>query len=371
MNQIKISVLAGDGIGQEVIPGALSVLRAAASLTGSYTLETVEYPWSCEWYAQHGEMMPADGLDRLGDSEAILLGAVGFPGVPDHVSLRGLLLPIRQAFDQYANVRPIRLWPGVSTPLAGRGPDDLDILCIRENTEGEYSGSGGITRVGGIGRVATQVAVFSEPGIERIARYAMTQARRRRSRVASATKSNALQFSAVLWDDVVASVASEFPEVEVTNYHVDALAARFVSAPQTLDVVVASNLFGDILTDLGAALQGSLGLAASANLNPEGKFPSMFEPVHGSAPDIAGRGIANPAGAIWSAAMMLDHLGQTEAATLVLESLKATIGSGVCTADLGGSARTQDVVNGVLSHLGAPLTRNVELGESNAGEESQ
>ena len=257
MTEFDVAVIPGDGIGKEVTPAALEVLSAAADLTGSFKVNKVEYPWSCEWYAQHGQMMPDDGLDRLAQSDAILLGAVGFPGVADHISLRGLLIPIRQAFQQYANVRPIRLWPGVAGPLAACGPEDLDVLCIRENTEGEYSGSGGITQVGGIGRVATQVSVFSEPGIERIARYAMEQASRRRGRVASATKSNALQYSAVLWDDVVDRVSHGFPGVTVTNYHVDALAARFVTAPQTLDVVVASNLFGDILTDLGAALQGS------------------------------------------------------------------------------------------------------------------
>jgi tartrate dehydrogenase/decarboxylase/D-malate dehydrogenase len=351
MRELTISVLAGDGVGQEVIPGAIAVLNAVADLTGSFRLKAVDYPWSCEWYAEHGAMMPSDGLDRLRDCDAILLGAVGYPGVPDHISLRGLLLPIRQTFQQYANVRPIRLWPGVTGPLAGRGPADLDILCIRENTEGEYSGSGGIAQVAGIGRVATQVAVFSEPGIERIARYAMRQAQRRRGHVASATKSNALQYSAVLWDDVVQAVAQDFGGVQVTSYHVDALAARFVSAPQTLDVVVASNLFGDILTDLGAALQGSLGLAASANLNPEGEFPSMFEPVHGSAPDIAGQGIANPVGAIWSAAMMLDHLELVEAAELVMGSLRSTIGSGVSTRDVGGTATTEEVIDAVIAVL--------------------
>jgi tartrate dehydrogenase/decarboxylase/D-malate dehydrogenase len=351
VNQLKISVLAGDGIGQEVVPGALSVLEAVRELTGSFVLKTVDYPWSCEWYAHHGEMMPSDGLTRLEDSDAILLGAVGFPGVPDHVSLRGLLIPIRQAFQQYANVRPIQLWPGVTGALVGKGPEDLDILCIRENTEGEYSGSGGVIEVAGLGRVATQVSVFTEPGIERIARYAMEQASRRGGMVASATKSNALQYTAVLWDDVVLRVARDFPEVKVTSYHVDALAARFVSAPESLDVVVGSNLFGDILTDLGAALQGSLGLAASANLNPERRFPSMFEPVHGSAPDIAGRGVANPVGAIWSAAMMLDHLGEQEAAGLVTKSLRSTIGAGIRTPDMGGSASTGDVVDAVVGGL--------------------
>jgi tartrate dehydrogenase/decarboxylase/D-malate dehydrogenase len=267
------------------------------------------------------------------------------------VSLWELLIPIRQGLDLYVNLRPVRVLEGIASPLRNGTPATVDMLCIRENTEGEYSGSGGVIEVAGLGRVATQVSVFTEPGIERIARYAMEQASRRGGKVASATKSNALQYTAVLWDDVVLRVARDFPEVTVTSYHVDALAARFVSAPESLDVVVGSNLFGDILTDLGAALQGSLGLAASANLNPERRFPSMFEPVHGSAPDIAGRGVANPVGAIWSAAMMLDHLGEQEAAGLVTKSLRSTIGAGIRTPDMGGSASTGDVVDAVVGGL--------------------
>jgi tartrate dehydrogenase/decarboxylase/D-malate dehydrogenase len=344
-------VIAGDGIGREVIPGAMAVVDRVARREG-FAVDWTELPWSCEWYAETGAMMPADGLTTLASSDAILLGAVGFPGVPDHVSLRGLLIPIRQQFQQYANVRPIQLWPGSQGPLRDKGPDDLDVLCVRENTEGEYVGSGGILAAES-GRVATQVSVFTEPGVERVVRYAMDAARRRRGALASATKSNALQYTAVLWDDVVARVALDYPDVTVTNYHVDALAARFVTAPETLDVVVGSNLFGDILTDLGAALQGSLGLAASANLNPERDHPSMFEPVHGSAPDIAGQGVANPLAAIWSAAMMLEHLGETGGADRIMAGLRVVVANGHCTRDMGGTATTDQVVAAVLDAVGA------------------
>jgi tartrate dehydrogenase/decarboxylase/D-malate dehydrogenase len=344
-------VLAGDGVGTEVIPGAMAIVDRVAK-KAAFKIDWVELPWSCEWYVENGAMMPSDGLSTLRESDAILLGAVGYPGVPDHISLRGLLLPIRQAFQQYANVRPIQLWRGAEGPLRNTNPEDLDILCVRENTEGEYAGSGGVLLTES-GRVATQVSVFTERGVERVVRYAMEAARGRRHIVASATKSNALQYTAVLWDDVVARVAKDYPDVTVTNYHVDALAARFVTAPGSLDVVVGSNLFGDILTDLGAALQGSLGLAASANLNPEREFPSMFEPVHGSAPDIAGRGVANPSGAIWSAAMMLEHLGETDAAASVMTSLRSVVASGPRTRDVGGTASTDDVVAAVLDAVDA------------------
>lgn len=351
MNRYRIAVLPGDGIGREVVPAALRILERAAELFGSFAFDLVDYPWSCEWYLEHGAMLPKDGLDQLRNSDAIFLGAVGYPGVPDHVSLRGLLLPIRQAFSQYANVRPIQAWAGVRQPLANISPGDLDILCLRENAEGEYCGSGGIMNAPGVGRIATQTSVFTEVGVERIVRYAFERARDRRKILASATKSNALQYTAVLWDDVVGKVAADYPDVVVSSYHVDALAARFVSAPQSLDVVVASNLFGDILTDLGAALQGSLGMAASANLNPERRFPSMFEPVHGSAPDIAGHGVANPIGAIWSAALMLEHLGETQAAEAIMRALRGTAGSGIRTKDMGGSSTTDDVTNAVASRL--------------------
>jgi tartrate dehydrogenase/decarboxylase/D-malate dehydrogenase len=295
--------------------------------------------------------MPKDGLTQLADSDAIYLGAVGFPGVPDHVSLWGLLLPIRKGFDQYVNLRPVEILDGIPGPLRDKGPGDVDILCIRENTEGEYSGLGGRTNVGTPHEVAIQTSLFTRRGVERIARYAFDRARARRGQLASATKSNALQYTAVMWDEILDEVARDYPDVTLTPYHVDALAARFVTAPETLDVVVGSNLFGDILTDLGAALQGSLGMAASANLNPERKFPSMFEPVHGSAPDIAGRGVANPIGAIWSAALMLEHLGEPAAAALILQALRRVAAAGPRTPDRGGQAGTDEVTQAVLARL--------------------
>lgn len=343
MTVYRLAVIPGDGVGKEVVPEGLHALRVAGEVTGSFTIESAELPWSCEWYLEHGAMMPADGLDRLRDSDAIFLGAVGFPGVPDHVSIWGLLLPIRFGFDQYVNKRPVRILDGIPGPLRGRGSSDVDFVCIRENTEGEYCGLGGRTRQGTPEEVVVQTGLFTRRGTERVLRYAFELARARRRRLVSATKSNALNYSMVFWDEVTAAVAADYPDVEVTTTHVDALAARFVLAPQTLDVIVASNLFGDILTDLGGALQGSLGLPASANINPTSAYPSMFEPVHGSAPDLAGKGIANPMAAIWAGAMLLEELGETEAAGLVMGGLECVAREGPKTADLGGSAGTREV----------------------------
>jgi tartrate dehydrogenase/decarboxylase/D-malate dehydrogenase len=343
VNVYRIAVIPGDGVGREVIPEGLRVLQAVSEVTGSFRLTTSVLPWSCEYYLGRGAMMPADGLKVLADHDAIYLGAIGFPGVPDDVSLWGLLLPIRQGFDQYVNLRPVRVLPGIESPLRNGSPETVDILCIRENTEGEYAGVGGRIRRGRADEVAVQTAVFTRPGVERVAKYALDRARERRKTLVSATKSNALQYSAVLWDEVVAQVARDYPDVSVTSYHVDALAARFVTEPESLDVVVASNLFGDILTDLGGALQGSLGLPASANLNPERKHPSMFEPVHGSAPRRAGQGVANPMAAVWAGALMLEHLGEREAAALVMSALEAVALEGPRTRDLGGNATTTEV----------------------------
>ena len=306
-------------------------------------LDITEYPWSCEWYAAHGTMMPDNALELLAETDAIFLGAVGYPGVPDHVSLWGLLLPIRQAFDQYVNLLPIRAMEGVAVPLGPRSVQDLDILLVRENTEGEYVGIGGRAHRGTAHEVATQTTVFTRTGVERIVRFAFEQARSRSGRLASATKSNALQYTAVMWDEIVQEVAEDYPDVTVTSYLVDALAARFISAPETLDVVVASNLFGDILADIGAALMGSMGMAASANLNPAGTKPSLFEPVHGSAPDIAGQGKANPLAAVWSLAMMFDHLGERGAAAQVMSAIETVAREGPLTADVGGTGSTADV----------------------------
>jgi tartrate dehydrogenase/decarboxylase/D-malate dehydrogenase len=297
-------------------------------------------------------MMPEDALEVLAGFDAIYLGAIGWPTVPDHISLWGLLLPIRKKFEQYINLRPVRLPPGVRSPLAGRGPADIDMLFIRENTEGEYSGTGGRVHVGTAAEVAVEAPIFTRMAIERAARYAFDRARERRKRLTSVTKSNASRYAYVLWDEVVAGVAEDYPEVEVDRVHVDAMAARMVLRPDLIDVVVASNLFADVLTDLGAAIQGSLGLAASANLDPERRHPSMFEPVHGSAPDIAGKGRANPIGAIWSGALMLRHLGEAEKAARIEAAIDRVTGEGrVLTADLGGQSSTIEVGDAVVAAL--------------------
>lgn len=329
-------------------------------MTGTFSITTRDYPWSCQHYLETGRMMPQDGLSRLADSDAIFLGAVGYPGVPDHVSLWGLLLPIRQGFDQYVNLRPVEVLEGIPSPLRDKGPRDVNILCVRENTEGEYAGLGGRFHVGRADESAVQTTLFTRRGVERVARFAFERARERRHLVASATKSNALQYTAVMWDEIVAEIGRQYPDVELTAYHVDALAARFVIAPESLDVVVGSNLFGDILTDLGGALQGSLGLPASANLNPERTYPSMFEPVHGSAPRRAGQGIANPMAAVWAAAMLLDHLGEGEAARLVMDALRRVARNGPRTRDLGGRATTMEVGQAIAAAIGEPTTAGAE-----------
>lgn len=347
----QLASIPGDGVGREVIPVAINALKAAGETTDRFSIAITELPWSCEYYLEHGSMMPTDGLSVLASHEAILLGAVGFPGVPDAVSLWGLLLPIRQGFDQYVNLRPVKGLPGIASPLRALDSEHLDILCVRENTEGEYVGIGNRHGAGTPNEFALQTSLFTRAGIERIARYAFDRARERKGNLASATKSNALQYSAVLWDDVVNDVARDYPDVELTQYHVDALAARFVTSPETLDVVVASNLFGDILTDLGGALQGSLGLPASANLNPERRYPSMFEPVHGSAPRRAGRGTANPMAAVWAGAMLLEHLGEHDAAGLVHAALRHVAEHGPLTSDLGGRATTSEVGDAVTKAI--------------------
>lgn len=352
MAAYTLAVIPGDGIGREVIPEGLRAIRQAGDVTGSFSVLTRDYPWSCEHYLTTGRMMPVDGLEQLADSDAVYLGAVGYPGVPDHISLWGLLLPIRQGFDQYVNLRPVQVVEGITSPLTGKGPGDVDILCVRENTEGEYSGLGGRFHQGRPEESAIQTSLFTRRGVERVARYAFERARERRRRLASATKSNALQYTAVLWDEVVAEVGRDYPDVELTSYHVDALAARFVTAPESLDVVVGSNLFGDILTDLGGAIQGSLGLPASANLNPERIYPSMFEPVHGSAPRRAGQGVANPMAAIWAAALLLEHLGEREGASLVMAAIRSVALSGPRTRDLGGEASTLAVGKAIAAAIG-------------------
>ncbi len=350
----RIAVIPGDGIGQEVIPEGLRVLERVAANSGGKLAFTFEsFPWGCEHYLQTGRMMDEDGPDRLASFDAIYFGAVGWPGVPDHVSLWGLRLAICQGFDQYACIRPVRLLPGITSPLRNATAGTMDWVVVRENSEGEYAGIGGRNLAGrdGASEVAIQAALFTEEGCERIIRYAFELARTRRRKVTSVTKSNAQQYAMTLWDDVFARVSTEYPEIETESWLVDAMAARFVLRPETLDVVVASNLFGDILSDLGSALAGSMGIAASANLDPDRRRPSMFEPVHGSAPDIAGQGIANPIAAIWSAALMLDHLGRSEESAAIMRAIGATTAAGVLTPDLGGTATTTEVTDAILTHL--------------------
>ncbi len=355
MHRYSIASIPGDGIGVDTIREAAATLEAVSAVHGGIAFAFDEYPWSCQYYLEHGQMMPGDGLAILADHDCILFGAAGFPTVPDHISLWGLLLPIRQAFDQYINLRPVKLLRGIAGPLRDKGPGEIDMVCIRENTEGEYAGVGGRSHRGSPDEVAVQTAVFTRKGVERVLRYAFEVARSRPAKsLASATKSNALQYSMVFWDEVFAALQPEYPDVACRQYHVDALAARFVTAPESLDVVVGSNLFGDILTDLGGALQGSLGIPPSGNINPEGRYPSLFEPVHGSAPDIAGKGIANPIAAIWAASMMLDHLGHADCGALVLEAIERVTGDGrVLTPDLGGKATTHQVGEAVRGQIAA------------------
>jgi tartrate dehydrogenase/decarboxylase/D-malate dehydrogenase len=351
MERFRVAVIPGDGIGQEVVPEGLRVLD---SLSEQPRFAYEHFPWGCQYYLQTGRMMDDDGLKRLQGFDAIYFGAVGWPGVPDHISLWGLRLAICQGFDQYANIRPVRLLPGVPSPLKNATAENMDWVVVRENTEGEYAGIGGRNLASrGPGKaVAIQAGLFTEEGCERIIRYAFDLAlSRRRHKVTSVTKSNAQQYGMTLWDEVFLRVSGDYPGVETEQWLVDAMAARFVLRPETLEVVVASNLFADILSDLGSALAGSLGIAASANLNPDGRFPSMFEPVHGSAPDIAGQGIANPIGAIWSAALMLDHLGLPADAARVMQAIEKTTAAGSLTPDLGGTCTTRQVTDAILAHL--------------------
>jgi tartrate dehydrogenase/decarboxylase/D-malate dehydrogenase len=354
MKTYRIAVIAGDGIGQEVIPAGIEVMKIAAS-QGGFGCDFTDFPWGSEFYLKNGRMLDPDAVDQLMKFDAIYLGAIGDPRVADHVTARELILPLRQRLRQYVNLRPMRLLPGITSPLAGRGAADIDMVCVRENSEGEYCGIGGRLHAGTPDELAEQTGIFTRRGIERIARYAFTFARTRpRKMLASATKSNALQHAMVMWDEVVGEVAKEFPDIEYRKYHVDALAARMITAPQTLDVIVASNLFGDILTDVGSAISGSLGVGPSGNINPDRTTPSMFEPIHGSAPDIAGKGIANPIAAIWAGAMMLDHFGERAAHDSILKAIEGVIGNAkVRTPDLGGTARTADMTKAVTAAMAA------------------
>ena len=337
-------MIPGDGIGKEVVPEGIRVLEAAGRRFG-IAFDWDHLDWSCETYKKTGQMMPADGLERIARHDAIFLGAVGFPGVPDHISLWGLLIPIRRQFRQYVNLRPVRLLQGVRTPLAGVKPGDIDFWIVRENNEGEYSEVGGRLYAGTEEELAVQETMFTRRGVDRILAYAFDLAKSRPKRhLTSATKSNGIIHTMPFWDERVAAMAKSFPEVRVDQFHIDILTAHFVSRPQSFDVVVGSNLFGDILSDLGPAVTGTIGIAPSANLNPAREFPSMFEPVHGSAPDIAGRGIANPIGQIWSGAMMLKHLGHVEAAAAIENAFARVLAdSDLRTPDMGGKATTVEM----------------------------
>ena len=347
----SIAVIAGDGVGQEVIPETKRVLERLSAKYG-FALQYHDFDWGSEYYFQHGTMMPPGGIEMLRGTDAILLGAVGHPNVPDHVTLNGLLLPIRRAFDQYANVRPAYLYPGVSSPLAGRSGGDIDMMVVRENTEGEYAQVGGFVYHHTPEEVAIQTSVFTRRGCERIIRFAFELSMKRRRRVTSITKSNAQGYSMVLWDRAFQSIASEYPDVETESLLVDAAAMNFIRRPQTFDVVVGSNLFGDILSDISAIIIGSMGLAASANIDPLRRYPTMFEPVHGSAPDIAGKGIVNPLATFLSAAMMLEFLGETDAQVDLNAAIAKVLAAGqVRTPDLGGSSSTTSVTDAVIHAL--------------------
>jgi len=351
--QLRIAVIPGDGIGKEVIPEGIRVLEAAGAAFG-VTFDWNVFDWSCETWHRSGRMMPEDGIEQLRAFDAIYLGAVGYPGVPDHVSLWGLLLPIRREFDQYVNLRPVRLFDGVPCPLAGRQPGDIDFIVVRENVEGEYSSIGGIQYAGTDQELVVQQSLFTRRGTDRILRYAFDLAASRDAHhLTSATKSNGIMHSMPYWDTRVAAIAREYPGVRVDQFHIDILTANFVRMPDYFDVVVGSNLFGDILSDLGPACTGTIAIAPSANINPTRDLPSMFEPVHGSAPDIAGRGIANPIGAIWAGAMMLDHLGRTDVHDSIMAAIEAVLRGRRClTPDMGGKAGTEELGRAIADSLG-------------------
>jgi tartrate dehydrogenase/decarboxylase / D-malate dehydrogenase len=353
MTTHRIAVLPGDGIGKEVVPEGLRVLDAAARKFGiDLRFDHFDFA-SCDWYAKHGKMMPDDWKAQIGGHDAIFFGAVGWPAtVPDHVSLWGSLLLFRREFDQYINLRPVRLMPGIPSPLAGRKPGDIDFYVVRENTEGEYSSVGGRMFPGTDREFVLQESVFTRTGVDRVLKFAFELAKKRPKRhLTSATKSNGIFISMPYWDERVAEMAKHYPDVKLDKFHIDILTAHFVRHPDWFDVVVASNLFGDILSDLGPACTGTIAIAPSANINPEGRFPSLFEPVHGSAPDIAGKGIANPIGQIWSGAMMLEHLGHKDAHDAILAAIERVTADGPRTGDMGGRATTVDVGKAVADAL--------------------
>jgi tartrate dehydrogenase/decarboxylase/D-malate dehydrogenase len=344
MTSYKVAVIPGDGIGKEVVPEGIRVLEAVGQRF-DIDFKWNEFPWSCETYKRTGRMMPEDGIEQLREHDTIFLGAIGFPGVPDHVSLWGLLIPIRRQMQQYINWRPVRMLKGMISPLQGRGPEDIDFIVVRENNEGEYSEIGGRLYSRTEAEMVVQETVFTRQGVDRVLRYAFELAREREAKhLTSATKSNGIIHTMPYWDERFAAIALEYPDIRTDQYHIDILTANFVLHPDWFDVVVGSNLFGDILSDLGPAIAGTIGVAPSANINPTREFPSMFEPVHGSAPDIAGKGIANPIGQIWSGAMMLDHLGHPDAAKVIEGAIETILlDSALRTPDMGGNATTVEL----------------------------
>jgi tartrate dehydrogenase/decarboxylase/D-malate dehydrogenase len=352
MREYKIACIPGDGIGVEVIDAGLRVLNALQETEGMFRLKVESFPWGCAYYQKHGRMMPQDGLETLRRFDAIFFGAVGAPTVPDHISLWGLRLAICQGFDQYANVRPARVLPGIRSPLFGRGASHIDWVIVRENTEGEYSGHGGRVHRGHPQEMGTETAVFTRSGVTRIHRFAFELARRRqRKHLTLVTKSNAQRHGMVMWDEIFYQVAEGYPDVTVNRELVDAATARMVIKPDTFDVLVATNLHADILSDLAAALSGSLGVAPTSNLNPEGRFPSMFEPIHGSAFEIAGKGIANPIATFWAAVMMLEHMGEKQAASRLMIAIEKVTASNIFTPDLGGTATTAQVTEAICQAI--------------------
>ena len=352
MKTYRIAAIPADGIGPEVITAGLEVLEAVARRTDQFDFDVTSFDWGSDYYKTHGQMMPADGLDQLKPFDAIFFGAVGAPDVPDHITLWGLRLPICQGFDQYANIRPTRVLPGIKSPLRNVDHDDLDWMIIRENSEGEYSGSGGRVHEGYPNEVATEISVFTRSGVTRIMRYAFAMAASRpRKLLTVVTKSNAQRHGMVMWDDIAAEVATEYPDVTWDKMLVDAMTVRMTLDPQSLDTIVATNLHADILSDLAGALAGSIGVAPTANIDPEGCFPSMFEPIHGSAFDITGKGIANPVATFWTAALMLDHLGHDQAAKVVMSAIEQVCAKGILTPDVGGKATTRDVTDAVIGAI--------------------
>jgi tartrate dehydrogenase/decarboxylase / D-malate dehydrogenase len=355
LKNYKIAVIEGDGIGREVVPEGMRVLEAAGRRF-DFSFSWEHFEWGCEYFLKTGRMMPADGLDRLRPFDAIYLGAIGYPGVPDHVSLWGLLIPIRRGFKEWVVVRPARLLQGITSPLAGRKAGDIDFVVIRENSEGEYSEVGGRVNRNTEADMAIQEVIFTRQACDRIITYAFELARKRKKHVTSATKSNGIVYVMPFWDERFAAISKKYPDVKADQYHIDILTAHFVAHPDWFDVVVGSNLFGDILSDLSAAVVGSMGLAPSANLNPEREYPSTFEPVHGSAPDIAGQGIANPIAQIWSGAMMLDHLGEKQAAEAIEQAIfKVLASSSVRTRDIGGKASTREMADAIVNEVAAAV----------------